>query len=148
MQFLKEEILQGGTRLELPVRVFGNEPLKATLVWTDPAGTPTEYSVDPPDPMLVNNLDLKITKSDDNTAFYPFNLDRLNPGAQATRGENNIDNVEQVVVDNPLVGDYTISISHKDVLLYGSQRFSLIISGASFDVNPPEQVEGGTIEQF
>ena len=104
---------------------FGSE-IKATLVWTDPPGTPPfPISLDPTDTMLVNDLDLRI---DGNSNTYePWVLDPENPANPATTGDNYRDNVEQVQVTVYFTGIYTIEVSHKGTLA-DPQSFSLIIS--------------------
>ena len=78
--------------------------LKTTLVWNDlPAPINSNIS-------LVNNLDLEIL-STDNTAFLPWVLNPEAPEQQAVRGKDNINAVEQVTIENPLQGPYTINIT-------------------------------------
>ncbi len=60
----------------------------------------------------------------------PWILDPDDPSAAAGRGDNFRDNVEQIVIDDPAPGTYVVRISHKGVLEGGSQRVSLIVSGA------------------
>lgn len=106
----------------------GNSPLKATLCWTDSAGTPVAPQLNPEDLMLVNDLDLRITTSGE--TFLPYVLNPSQPGNAATTGDNTRDNVEQVNISNPLAGIYTLTVSHKGNLADGApQDFSLIVSG-------------------
>lgn len=104
-----------------------NADLVATLVWADPPATPVAPALDSPDLMLINDLDLRITR---NAATYlPWRLDPANPADAATRADNFRDNVEQVLVSGAGAGDYTITVSHKGVLLDNeAQPYSLIIS--------------------
>jgi subtilisin family serine protease len=127
----------GGTYTRL-VESDGTQPLKVTICWTDPAGTPVSAQLDPPTSMLVNELDLYLASS--TTTFYPWKLDRDNPGNAATNNsENNIDNVEMVYLASPVAGTYTITVNHDGTLSGGSQAFSLIISGVSTSspIDPP-----------
>ena len=87
----------------------------ATLVWADPAGTPVALSLDPPDLMLVNDLDLRIERN--GTTYEPWVLDPETPASAAGRGDNFRDNVEQVTVTGGGAGNYTIMVSHKGGLL-------------------------------
>src|SRR5690606_8016864 len=57
---IKELSLTTGQTYTLNVMVPGNEPLKATIAWTDRAGNPNAANTVS---KLVNDLDLKITKS-------------------------------------------------------------------------------------
>ena len=111
----------------------GLETLKATIVWTDPPGIPPEPAVDPPDTMLINDLDLKITQG--SNTYYPWKLDKDNPSNAATNnGKNYVDNVESVTVSNPVADSvYTITVSHDGTLQNGHQAFSLILWGIKSD---------------
>jgi hypothetical protein len=118
----------------------GTQPIKVTVAWTDRPGSPVAPSIDPPTGMLVNDLDLRISKN--GTTYLPWVLNRSTPGAAATTGDNMVDNVEQVVVPAPTVGIYTVTVSHKGALMGGSQDFSLTGSGyytqptmSSFTIN-------------
>ena len=113
------------------VFVTGESPLRVTIAWTDVKGIPVELSLNPSDIMLVNDLDITITDSENNT-FYPYKLDRDNPfGAATNSSKNSVDNVEMVFVENPTPGYYNISVTHDGNLSGGSQAFSIIISGVS-----------------
>ncbi len=125
---IDELVLNEGGTYTRDVYVAGNEPLKVTIAWTDPPGTPVAPALDPPDPMLVNDLDLRIMHNGD--IYYPWKLDRDHPTAAATRdSENDVDNVEQVYIESPEAGTYTIIVDHDGSLQGGSQAFSIIISG-------------------
>ena len=95
-----------------------NEPeavIKATLVWTDPPGTPVAASIDPTDLMLVNDLDLRITSA--SGIHQPWVLNPAIPEATATTGNNFRDNVEQVVISDGGPGTYFVEVTHKGTLL-------------------------------
>lgn len=126
---IQELALNDGAAYALRVRSAASETLKTTICWTDPPGTP-EYSLNPATPMLVNDLDLRITRLSDNQITLPWRLNRALPTAAATRGDNSVDNVEQVQVPTPMAGDYLISVSHKGSLLHESQNFAMVITGA------------------
>lgn len=126
---IKELTLKDGETISVPVQATGSESLRATIAWTDPEGTPPSISIDPTDLMLVNDLDMQL-EDESATTFQPFILDPVNPGNNATTGNNFRDNVEIVNVDSPGTNEiYTITIDHKNSLSGGSQDFSLIITG-------------------
>ncbi|MEW5994094.1 MAG: S8 family serine peptidase [Candidatus Zixiibacteriota bacterium] len=104
----------------------GSEPLRITLAWTDPPGTPPSPSLDPSTPMLVNDLDIRLQHVYTGVTYLPYVLDRNNPAQAATTGDNVVDNVEQVHISLPL-GSYTVTISHKGSLA-SAQAYSLILS--------------------
>jgi len=127
--YIKEESLSNGNTYTFQVTATGTEPLMATIVWADPAGTPPANSLNPTTKMLVNDLDLRITKSA--STYYPYVLDRANPANAATKADNSIDNVEKIYIASPDAGDYTITVTHKGTLTSAPQAFSLIVSGIS-----------------
>jgi hypothetical protein len=105
----------------------GNSPIRVTICWTDPAASYSSLSLNNRTSKLVNDLDLRITRS--SNTYYPYKLSYSNPGNAATTGDNDVDNVEQVYIESPSEGTYTISINHEGSLSGGSQNFSVIISG-------------------
>lgn len=115
-----------------------NAVVKATLVWTDPPGTPVAPTLNPPDSMLVNDLDLRVSVG--GSTYLPWILNPASPGDAATTGDNARDNVEQVVVDAGGAGSYSIEVNHKGTLLDTTQNYSLIIS-----VLPPAPVSSGLL---
>jgi hypothetical protein len=101
--------------------------LRATLAWNDPPGTPPAPALDPDDLMLVNDLDLRITRG--GNSWSPWVLDPANPAAAATRGDNFRDNVEQVKIDSADTCAYSVKVTHKGALLDGAdQNYSLVVS--------------------
>ncbi|MCX5752279.1 MAG: S8 family serine peptidase, partial [Candidatus Krumholzibacteria bacterium] len=128
--FVEQLTLNQGQTIEIGYRVYASTPeLRATICWNDPAATPPPISLNPRTRMLVNDLDLRAIKGVD--THYPWRLDVYNPGSAATKADNNVDNVEQVAVATPTPGVYTIRITHKGTLNGGSQKVSLIVSGAA-----------------
>ena len=125
----------------------GASPLKATLCWTDPAGT-AQTAADSRTPNLKHNLDLKITAPDGTTIYQPYTMPFVGTWTQAsmiqnaTKGKNNVDNVERVDLPSPTqTGTYTITVSLDGSLTTTTQAFSLIVTGASStEANPPPTV--------
>lgn len=127
--FVEDKILNEGNTQTYIVTALGDEPLKASITWLDPIGLPVGSVVlNDRTPRLVNDLDLRI--SDGSNTYYPWKLDPENPSAAATQGDNIVDNIEQVFIENPVAGQqYTVTISHKGSLTNGSQNYALIITG-------------------
>ncbi|HYE02025.1 MAG TPA: S8 family serine peptidase [Phycisphaerales bacterium] len=97
----------------------GDAQLKATLAWDDAPGTPVTI------PSLVNDLDL-IVRSPSGVRHYPWTLNPTNPSAAAVQtAEDHRNNLEQVVVNNPEPGGWTIEVSGTTVP-QGPQVFSLV----------------------
>lgn len=105
-----EASLQPNETATYQFNVRPGTPLKAVLVWTDPAGVP-----------LVNDLDLRVA---DPAASAVWGNDRLHPG-QADR----LNNVEAVSILQPLTGTYTISVSANRLGSGTSQSYALVVTG-------------------
>jgi serine protease AprX len=130
-----ENILLPGASntFELEVEALGDEPLVATLCWTDPA--PTLGGNGTSSVPLVNDLDIKITKG--TTDSLPWKL-ASSPGSAAIKGNNSVDTIEKVEIPGA-TGTYTVKISHKGTTLKNpsqtgetlpaQQVYSLVISG-------------------
>jgi|GEM_PF-6093486 len=128
----------GGNEWTMKVTSDGSSPLKATIVWTDPAPAPTSLTnlgvLNDRKPALVNNLDVWVTGPDGQTIYHPWTLDPANPANSATRTKKNqVDNVEQVLIDAPAPGDYTIHIGHTGNPF--TQPYSLLVSGVKTGVS-------------
>ena len=80
----------------------------------------------------------------DGSTYYPYVRNASNPSAAAVTGDNTLDNVEQVYITTPgAVGDYTVQVSHKGVLTYSEQYYSLIT-----EVVPPPFLEEFDLTTF
>jgi hypothetical protein len=100
-----------------------------TLTWTDPPSSNTNNStINPAGSNLVNNLDLRLALSGGST-FQPWVLDPANPANAATTGDNDRDNVEQVLLLHPTAGTYTVRVVAPGTVEDGPQRFTLWFSG-------------------
>jgi subtilisin-like proprotein convertase family protein len=124
---IQELTLNSGQTIVMNIKA-GNSaliPLMASISWNDPAGATNPGVIDSRIPVLVNDLDIKLSKVEDN--FFPWKLDPANPANAATTGVNNVDPFEKIQVNNA-TGTYTLTISHKGTLA-APQKFSLITSG-------------------
>ncbi|WMI69640.1 S8 family serine peptidase [Mangrovimonas sp. YM274] len=113
------------------VTAVGGEPLVVTISWTDPEGTVYTSSnpddlEDNPIAILVNDLDVRVTNTDN--TYLPWKLDPAFPNGGATKADNTVDNIEKIEVDNPS-GEYTVTVSHKGTLEGDVQDFSIVITG-------------------
>ncbi len=117
---------------EATQRVYANgtQPLRVTIAWTDPKASSGAIAT------LVNDLDVTVV-DDSGTQYLPWVLDPAQPSAPAQRGLNTRDNVEQVVVDVPAAGFYTIQVRFREqrsaptAAAGKPQTFSLVASGLS-----------------
>ena len=131
---VEEKTLNNGEIYSFTVNVSGSEKLMATICWTDLAGQLQNGILNSTTPALVNDLDIRITDSDNNE-YLPWKLDLSNL-PYAIKGDNIVDNIERVEVDLPTTGQYTITISHKGIIpgttpgSVGIQEYSLIVTGS------------------
>jgi len=137
----------------ITVVASGSGNLKATLCWTDPAAEPVQNgTLNSRTKRLINDLDLRIKRG--SRTYFPWKLDFSKPADAATKGDNDIDNVEQIEIDSVLLGEtYTIEVRHKGKLTRGdsTQRYSLIITGiggTAFGSSAPAQAEGSFIDSL
>lgn len=114
----------------------GVSPIRATLCWTDPAGTSVS-SHDSRTPTLRNNLNLKLV-APNGAEYFPFVMPFVGTwtvasmSQNATTGINNTDNVEQVRVNAPgQSGDWQAVVSYSGTLTNNLQNYGLIISGST-----------------
>lgn len=133
-KLIRELILDQGATYEYQIVSDGITPIRATIAWTDPAGTPAGTILDPTNLMLVNDLDLRIF-DEDGAEFFPWTL---NPAqGAAARGIQNTDNfrdnVEQVLISAPSAKKYTVKVTHKGELTFGMQPFSLVFTSGAVD---------------
>jgi hypothetical protein len=106
----------------------GASQFKVTLAWDDYAAPAFILNA------LVNNLNLEVVAPNGTTTYYPFSLDPLNPQNLATAtGPNTRDNQEQVVVQNPTPGTWTIRV-HGTSVPQSPQSYAL---AASHQVSVP-----------
>lgn len=135
------DLTQGNT-YNREVNVPGNVPLKVTIAWNDPAGSVLPPALNNRTPRLINDLDLRII-GPDQTIYYPYRLDPDNPAEPPKKdGKNYVDNVEQVFIEQPQAGNYTIEVDHDGVLANNMQTFSIIISGINEYTGIPFCSEG------
>eukprot|EP01130_Rhizamoeba_saxonica_P008087 TRINITY_DN326_c0_g1_i2.p1 TRINITY_DN326_c0_g1~~TRINITY_DN326_c0_g1_i2.p1 ORF type:complete len:1593 (-),score=419.22 TRINITY_DN326_c0_g1_i2:30-4808(-) len=127
--------------VEVPDNI--EKPLKATLVWDDPAGS---YTTPTTQKKLVNDMDIFAISPSSNlvrplTLPFPY---IATPSTPVTSDPNPINvadtkvpasstivdeynNVEQLYIENPEPGTWTIHVSGSNFNLPVNQRYSLII---------------------
>lgn len=99
----------------------GIRQARIMLYWTDPPASENAAKT------LVNDLDLSIV-APNGTVYYPWKPDPTpDPGilnAPAGAGRDSLNNTEQVVINDPLPGNYTIRVNGYEVPM-GPQTFLL-----------------------
>jgi len=108
----------------------GASEIKVTLAWDDPPAVENAAQT------LVNDLDLLLWSPI--ATHMPWVLDPAHPEADAIPvGRDDTNNLEQVLVTNPMTGKWTIVISGTRVSR-SPQDYS-IVSEALFDILRPQQ---------
>lgn len=104
----------------------GSPQAKFTLAWDDPSSTANVTAA------IVNNLDLVVIDPN-GVRQFPWTLNPASPAANAVQtAENTLDNIEQVLVNNPVGGIWTVQVRGTSVPV-GPQPFSIT---ATHDLNP------------
>lgn len=115
-QYLQDSVINGQTK-NFNITVPANTAqLKVMITWDD------EVTSFPAAKILVNDLDL--TVNDGVNTFKSWKLDPANPSATAIRGRDSLNNAEQVTINNPTAGIYTVSVNGFDIPI-GAQSFSI-----------------------
>lgn len=111
-RFFQDKVSQGESNNHLITIPEGTVEVRFMVYWRDPAAFPGATTA------LVNDLDMKVLNTNQDT-LLPFVLDPtpnpVNLNQDATNGEDHLNNMEQVVIDYPAAGDYTININGFDV---------------------------------
>ncbi len=112
-------VAAGGTPTHNIVLPAAANQLKIMLYWHD-----EEASIGA-SPALVNNLD--VTVNDGVTTTLPLVLDpsAANCANPAVQGTDALNNIEQIVIDNPAAATYTVTVAGTTVPL-GSQDYVLV----------------------
>jgi len=100
---------------EMAVVVSATQNLRIVLNWSDPFIQYIPGGDDVADKALVNNLDLRVIDPSGNT-ILPWVLNKDDFQANATKGVNNVDNVEMVEIANATPGVYRVIATGTSVL--------------------------------
>ena len=140
---LERKVKVSGVNDEKVVSAREGEELKVTISWIDPAA---EYAASTIDRMndtsskIVNDFDLRVIDTETNEVYFPWKLDLSNPTGAAVKGDNTVDNIEQVLIKNPVAGrNYRVVVSNKGTLVNdegvaADQKYTLLITGADAEV--------------
>ena len=121
-QYLNSNISQGGNNTHNITVPSGTMQLNVMVYWHDIEGSVNAA------PALVNDIDINITNVNGVIA-YPWLLDP-SPNAtalnsNATYGNDHINNVEQITIDNPISGNYVLSVDGFTIP-FGTQEYWVI----------------------
>ncbi len=136
-QYLFSTINQGGSNTHTVNVPAGTGQLRIMLYWHDPEGTVATNKA------LVNDLDMVV-----NGTLLPLVLDHT-PNATtlnnpAIPGADHLNNVEQVVVDNPSAGNYSVQIDGFQVPS-GPQEYVLVYAFIPDDIKVTYPLGGESV---
>ncbi len=119
-RFFSGAVSQGGTQTYTLTVPANTRLLKLTICWTDPAAAANAPKA------LVNDVDMELVNSGNTLLWLPW---VLNSGANlnsllapAERKKDYLNNIEQITLDNPTAGSYTIRVNGFSIPS-GSQSF-------------------------
>ena len=126
-RYITNSISQGGT-LDYTLTVpAGVSQVRVLLYWADKEASASAS------PALVNNLNLQLIDPS-SVAWNPWTLDPtpaiVNANTVATRGVDNLNNIEQVTLNTPVAGNYTMRITGPSIP-FGPQKFYLVYENLS-----------------
>ncbi len=123
-QFVEDALQETGAHVGWTVSVApATSVLKLTLAWDDAPALPAVFG------SLVNDLDL-VVRDPLGNRHHVWTLDPANPSAAAVRTQvDRLNNIEQVLVNSPLAGTWTIEVRGFEIPS-GPQDFSLASSHA------------------
>ncbi|MER3470443.1 MAG: peptidase S8/S53 subtilisin kexin sedolisin [Chitinophagaceae bacterium] len=114
--YLTSTITNGSTNTHSISVPANTAQLKVLLYWNDPAAAALSSQA------LVNDLDLEVADPSSITSYPKIN-DPNNITITATTGPDHINNIEQVTIDNPTSGNYTIKIKGTAITQNPSQEY-------------------------
>ncbi|MDA1008973.1 MAG: S8 family serine peptidase [Bacteroidetes bacterium] len=121
-QYLIDNISQGGTNTHSITIPSGTNQLKLMVYWHDKEASANAS------PALVNDLDIELFDDLGNSVELPWVLDTTANSAalnsNAIKGADHINNMEQITMDNPLPGNYTLMVSGNSIP-FGPQEYSV-----------------------
>ncbi|MBK7965225.1 MAG: S8 family serine peptidase [Bacteroidetes bacterium] len=121
-RYLTDSILQGQNKTHSITVPANTKQVRVMIYWSDVGGSPAAS------PALVNNLNMTVTDPS-SSVWNPWVLDHTpiaaNLNALAIRAVDNRNNMEQVTLDNPAAGLYTVTVNGFAIPSVG-QRYYLV----------------------
>ena len=109
--YRNDSLINGATQQTTVTVPANTAQLKVMLYWNDPAASVLASQ------SLVNDLDLTVT-TPANNVILPLVLftDPATVNTVASPGVDHINNIEQVVINNPAAGNYTVSVKGTSIV--------------------------------
>lgn len=131
VRYVTDEISQGATINHTITVPANTQQLRVMVLWTDVEGDPLAAK------SLVNDINMVVTDPS-STSWNPWILDP-SPNATslnlpAVRGVDDLNNMEQVTLDGPVAGTYTISLTGF-AIPQGPQKYYVVYEFVGSDIN-------------
>ncbi|MFT3677795.1 MAG: S8/S53 family peptidase [Chitinophagaceae bacterium] len=119
-QYLFDSVQAGAEKTHQLNIPEGKSQLKLMLYWPDPPPTALSGRA------LVNDLDLELISANGSVTL-PLVLDTTaaNVALPALPGKDHLNNVEQIIINNPPAGNYTVHVSGNGITQNGIQSYYL-----------------------
>jgi len=118
---LRDSVASGQLRTHVLQVPAGIRRLRVSVAWIDPPAAAGAS------PALVNDLDLQLRQNASGNTWLPWVLQPIADTAllqqPAQRGRDSLNNVEQVTVDTPAAGTYTVEI--RAARVNGGQAYAI-----------------------
>ncbi|RMG85398.1 MAG: PKD domain-containing protein [Bacteroidetes bacterium] len=120
--YFSAEIMPGDTNTHTINIPAGVVQARVMVYWADPPATEMTTKA------LINDLDIKMT-GPQGGEYLPWLLDPTPDPAildlPATHGNDHLNNMEQVAIDNPTAGDYTLQVAGFE-LPFGAKEYFVV----------------------
>ena len=121
-QYIIDNISQGTNNTHTLTIPSGTKQLKLMVYWHDKEGSANAI------PSLVNDLDIELFDNSGNSVELPWILDATATSAAlnaiAIKGVDHINNMEQITIDNPSTGIYSLMVNGNSIP-FGPQEYSV-----------------------
>ncbi|HYF31683.1 MAG TPA: S8 family serine peptidase [Chitinophagaceae bacterium] len=125
----------------------GTAQLKVMLYWNDPSASSLAPKA------LVNDLDLEVSTPSAGIVL-PYVLDHTpaNVEKPAVRGADHLNNIEQVVIDNPTAGNYTLRVKGTGIVQHPQQEYFVVYDalpvsvGLTYPIGGEAMVPGESVK--
>ncbi|MEM7035628.1 MAG: S8 family serine peptidase, partial [Bacteroidota bacterium] len=148
--YMEDSVDQNGLNTHMINVPAGTALMKVMVYWHDYEAVVNASTA------LVNNIDMRVTDPGAANTYDPWVLDETPTNAavsaNATRGIDDLNNVEQFTLEAPTPGNYTINIDGKNIP-FGPQKYYLVyefrdsattvtypMGGESFNPGDPEKI--------
>ena len=120
LTYYNSTVTQGSTNTHSINVPSNTAQLKVLLYWQDPPAAVMSSKT------LVNDLDLEVVSP--GGTILPLKLDTLpaNVNNNATNGADHLNNIEQVVIKNPIAGNYDLKSIGTTIAVNPSQEYFLV----------------------